>query len=151
MPNIIYYSRPITWYPQWHVSRVHKRVLKLVNFEVQKVQKPEFFNFKLNWSLSRDDIGLTCHIPHLCGIFLTNAFGLGSCGPFCFQTLTGHYSHERSDLILQLQPGMSGQSSSCTRSTFSENISYEYNNYIAMKHNKEEQRSPKISCTLASL
>ena len=48
--------------------------------------------------------------------------------PFCFQTLTGHYSHERSDLILQLQPGMSGQSSSCTRSTFSENISYEYNN-----------------------
>ena len=32
----------------WHVSRVHKRVLKLVNFEVQKVQKPEFFSFKLN-------------------------------------------------------------------------------------------------------
>ena len=49
-----------------------------------------------------------------------------SARPFCFQTLTGHYSHERSDLILQ--PGMSGQSSSCTRSTFSENISYEYNN-----------------------
>ena len=24
----------------WHVSRVHKRVLKLDNFEVQKVQKP---------------------------------------------------------------------------------------------------------------
>ena len=26
----------------------HKRVLELVNIEVQKVQKPEFFNFKLN-------------------------------------------------------------------------------------------------------
>ena len=28
----------------WHVPRVHKRVLKLVNFEVQKVQKPELFD-----------------------------------------------------------------------------------------------------------
>ena len=26
-----------------HVARVHKRVLKLVNFEVQKVQKPHVF------------------------------------------------------------------------------------------------------------
>ena len=67
----------------WHMSRVHKRVLKLVNFEVQKVQKPEFFNFKLNWSWSRDGMGLICHIPHLCGIFLTNALGLGSCEQSC--------------------------------------------------------------------
>ena len=53
-----------------------------------------------------------------------------SARPFCFQTLTGHYSHERSDLILQLQPGMSGQSSSCTRSTFSENISCAHNRVL---------------------
>ena len=46
---IIYYSRAIHRCPQntrgmWHVARVHKRVLKLVNFEVQKVQKPELFD-----------------------------------------------------------------------------------------------------------
>ena len=28
----------------WHVSPVHKHVLKLVNFEVQKVQKPHVFD-----------------------------------------------------------------------------------------------------------
>ena len=43
MPNILYYSRPIHRCPEytWHMSRVHIRVLKLVNFEVQKVQKPD--------------------------------------------------------------------------------------------------------------
>ena len=34
MPNIIYYSEYT-----WHMARVHKRVLKLVNFEVQKVHR----------------------------------------------------------------------------------------------------------------
>ena len=47
MPKIIYYLQAyhmmLSEYT-WHVSRVHKRVLKLVNFEVQKVQKPHVFD-----------------------------------------------------------------------------------------------------------
>ena len=44
MPNIIFYSRAFHRFPQnmykWHMTCVHKCVLKLVIFEVQKVQKP---------------------------------------------------------------------------------------------------------------
>ena len=47
MPNIIYYSRAIH---RWHVSHVHKHVLKLVNFEVQKVQKPDMFDLETHSS-----------------------------------------------------------------------------------------------------
>ena len=33
-----------------HMPRVHKRVLKLVNFEVQKVQKPDVCNLETHSS-----------------------------------------------------------------------------------------------------
>ena len=49
MPNIIY-SRPIHRY----VSHVHKRVLKLVNFEVRKVQKPGVCDLETHSSWTHD-------------------------------------------------------------------------------------------------
>ena len=59
MPKSIYYSRAITWYlqnPRVHVSRVQKRVSKLVNFKVQKVQKPDLFYLMNNFPRSHDNI-----------------------------------------------------------------------------------------------
>ena len=41
----------------WHVSRVHKRVLKLDNFEVQKVQKPDLFDLAATSPRLRGDQG----------------------------------------------------------------------------------------------
>ena len=37
----------------WHMSRVHKRVLKLVNFEVQKVQKSKWIWFGDTYPLNQ--------------------------------------------------------------------------------------------------
>ena len=46
----------------WHVSRVHKRVLKLVNFFVQNLQKPYMFDLVTHSPLICDALGSICHI-----------------------------------------------------------------------------------------
>ena len=82
MPKIIYYSRSFTWYlqnPRVHVSRIQKRVSKLVNFEVQKVQKPELFDFTDTCPWSGHVMPSFCHTPHLWAIFLSNIMLLGPC------------------------------------------------------------------------
>ena len=43
MPITIYWSRPITWYPQ------NTRVLKLVNFTLQYLKKPDLFDLTDNF------------------------------------------------------------------------------------------------------
>ena len=55
----------------WHVARVHKRVLKLVNFEVQKVQKPELFDFAATFPRLRGDQGPLGHVSHTGANFTT--------------------------------------------------------------------------------
>ena len=47
----------------WHVPRVHKRVLKLVNFEDQKVQKPELFDLAATFPCLRGDHWDMSHTP----------------------------------------------------------------------------------------
>ena len=54
-----------------HLSRVHKRVLKLVNFEVQKVQKPELFDFSATFPRLRGDQGPLGHVLHTGANFTT--------------------------------------------------------------------------------
>ena len=46
----------------WHVSRVHKRVLKLVNFFVQNLQKPYMFDLVTHSPLICDALWSICHI-----------------------------------------------------------------------------------------
>ena len=65
--------------PTWHVSRVQKRVSKFVNFKVQKVQKPELFDFTDTCPWLRDVMLSFCHTPHLWAIFLSNIMLLGTC------------------------------------------------------------------------
>ena len=68
------------WYlqnPCVHVSRVQKRVSKIVNFKVQKVQKPELFDFTDTCPWSGDVMPSFCHTPYLWAIFLTNIMLLG--------------------------------------------------------------------------
>ena len=57
MPITIYWSRPITWYPQntrGHVSRVSKRVRKLVTFTLQYLKKQDLFDLTDNFPSSPD-------------------------------------------------------------------------------------------------
>ena len=49
----------------WHVSRVHKRVLKLVNFFVQNLQKPYMFDLGTHSPLICDALRSICHIGGL--------------------------------------------------------------------------------------
>ena len=49
----------------WHVSGVHKRALKLVNFFVQNVQKPYMFDLGTHSPLICDALRSTCHIGGL--------------------------------------------------------------------------------------
>ena len=49
----------------WHVSRVHKRVLKLVNFFVQNLQKPYMFDLGTHSPLICDALWSICHIGGL--------------------------------------------------------------------------------------
>ena len=68
-------SRAFMWYlqnPRVHMSRVQKHVSKLVNFKVQKVQKPELFDFTDTCPWSGDVMPSFCHTPYLWAIFLTN-------------------------------------------------------------------------------
>ena len=53
------------------MSRVHKRVLKSDNFEVQKVQKPDLFDLAATSPRLRGDQGPLGHISHI-GANLTN-------------------------------------------------------------------------------
>ena len=46
----------------WHVSRGHKRVLKLVNFLVQNLQKPYMIDLGTNSPLIYDNMWSICHI-----------------------------------------------------------------------------------------
>ena len=55
----------------WHVQRVHKRVLKLVNFEVQKVQKPDLFDLAATSPRLRGDQGLLGRVSHTGANFTT--------------------------------------------------------------------------------
>ena len=55
----------------WHVPRVHKRVLKLVNFEVQKVQKQELFDFAATFPRLRGVQGPLGHVSHTGANFTT--------------------------------------------------------------------------------
>ena len=70
MPNIIYYPQVPSEYT-WHMPRVHKRVLKLVNFEVQKVQKPELFDLAATFPRLRGDQGPLGHVSHTGANFTT--------------------------------------------------------------------------------
>ena len=65
MPNIIYYSRAILRCPQ------NTRVLKLVDFEVQKVQKPELFDLAATFPRLRGDQGPLGHVSHTGANFTT--------------------------------------------------------------------------------
>ena len=55
----------------WHVPRVHKHVLKLVNFEVQKVQKPELFDLAATFPRLRGDQGPLGYVSHTGANFTT--------------------------------------------------------------------------------
>ena len=46
----------------WHMSRVHKRVLKLVNLFVQNLQKPYMFDLGTHSPLIYDALWSFCHI-----------------------------------------------------------------------------------------
>ena len=72
------------WYlqnPHVHVSRGQKRVSKLANFKIQKVQKLELFDFTDTCPWSGDVMPSFCHTPYLWAIFLTNIMLLGPCVP----------------------------------------------------------------------
>ena len=59
----------------WHVSRVHKRVLKLVNFFVQNLQKPYMFDLGTHSPLICDALWSICHIGGLWApLMLKNCF-----------------------------------------------------------------------------
>ena len=49
----------------WHVSRVHKRVLKLVNFFVQNLQKPYMFDLVTHSPSICEALWSICHIGGL--------------------------------------------------------------------------------------
>ena len=55
----------------WHVSHVHKRVLKIVNFEVQKVQKPELFDLAATFPRLGGDQGPLGHVSQTGANFTT--------------------------------------------------------------------------------
>ena len=46
----------------WYVSRVHKRILKLVNFLVQNLQKPYMIDLVTHSPLICDAMWSICHI-----------------------------------------------------------------------------------------
>ena len=83
MPKTIYYSRAITWNlqnPRVHVSRVHKRVSKLVNFKVQKVQKPDLFYLMNNFPRSPALMTIFCHQQNPSAFHFIYLFTLAPCG-----------------------------------------------------------------------
>ena len=72
----------------WHVSRVIKRVLKLVNFEVQKVQKPELFDLAATFPRLRGDQGPLGHVSHPGANFTTKE----TPGATCVALKRGHFA-----------------------------------------------------------
>ena len=88
-------------YPQvpseytWHVPCVHKRVLKLVNFEVQKVQKPELFDLFATFPRLRGDQGPLGLVSHTGANFTTKETSGATCENFnflktCLKSILGH-------------------------------------------------------------
>ena len=68
MPKIIYCSRPTTWYLQntrVTCPRVQKRVQKIVNFLVQKLQKPHMFDLGTHRPFMYDALWSICSIGGL--------------------------------------------------------------------------------------
>ncbi len=76
----------------WHVSDVQKRVLKLVKFLVQYIQKPYMFDLGTHSSLICDALWSICHIGGLwaplenCFVALhpCDQYGYSSTFPFLF-------------------------------------------------------------------
>ena len=62
------------------MPHVHKRVLKLVNFEVQKVQKPELFDLAATFPRLRGDQGPLGHVSHPGANFTTKETPGAICG-----------------------------------------------------------------------
>ena len=62
----------------------HKRVLKVVNFEVQKVQKPELFDLAATFPRLRGDQGPLGHVSHTGANFTTKETPGATCAMFIF-------------------------------------------------------------------
>ena len=120
MPKIIYYSKAITWYLQntrVHVSRVHKRVSKSVNFKVQKVQKPDLFYLMNNFPRSPALMTIFYHQQNPSAIHFIYLFTLAPCEAGCiFVLVTNITNHAQqyyivhalsNNLCVQPQPGCS--------------------------------------------
>ena len=88
LPKPIYYSRAICWYPQitrGHVSRAWKRVSKFLNFDMEKLKKPEFFDLTANEVFKYTLLAFRKHMSPLRRNFLHCLSSVGK----CVQSLSG--------------------------------------------------------------
>ena len=95
VPKIIYYSRAFPWYlqnPRVHVSCVHTRVSKLVNFKVQKVQKPDLFYLMNNFPRSPALMTIFYHQQNSSAIHFIYPFTLAPCVELCLTRHKNSYS-----------------------------------------------------------
>ena len=82
VPITIYWSRSIMWYPQntrGHMSRVSKRVWKLVNFTVQYLKKPDLFDLTDNFPNSPEWLWCWIHCQTPSINCFTYIFALAPC------------------------------------------------------------------------